>query len=161
MSRLERGWLKPALLAGLILLSALSPFGCACAGGLEARGLETIKAIEALDAERVAACFIEEIREEEVIPQLELVFAVVDEIRIFNVAWQVLSEAEDAATVEVEVDWEATAAAAIDCEAMGIPRTRGGHAKEPVDLVMVDGEWLIRDFAPFAWLVDEVMGFTG
>jgi hypothetical protein len=143
------------------VFSALSPFGCACAGGLGAKGLETIEAIEALDVERTAACFIEEIREEEVIPQLELVFAVVDEIRIFNVDWQILSESEEAATVEVEVDWEATAAAAIDCEAMGIPRTRGGHAREPIDLVKVDGEWLISDFAPFAWLVDEVMGFSG
>jgi hypothetical protein len=153
-------WLGLALLVGLIVLSALSPFGCACAGGLESRGLETIEAIEALDAERTAGCFIEEIREE-IIPPLEMVFAVVDEIRIFNVGWQVLSEVGEAATVEVEVDWEATAAAAIDCEALGVPCTRGGHAKEPVPLVKVDGEWLISDFAPFAWLVVEVMRFAG
>ena len=53
------------------------------------------------------------------------------------------------ATVEVGIDWEAS----------GLGQTRSGHAQEPIDLERVDGEWLISDFAPFEWLMDEVLAF--
>jgi len=140
--------LRLALILGLIALSVLSPFGCGCATGIGGRGLETLRAIEAQDAERAAACFIPEIRDD-VTFSLEVVFAVVDEIRISNVTWQVLSETEDTATVEVGIDWEAS----------GAGQTRSGHAQEPIDLEKVDGEWLINDFGPFEWLEDEVLAF--
>ena len=109
-----------------------------------------MKAIEAQDAERVAKCFIDEIREE-VTFSMEVVFALVDEIRIFNIEWEVLSETEDAAMVEIEIDWEA----------VGLGRTWSGHAKEPIDLERVDGKWLISDFEPFEWLLEELSAFEG
>jgi len=139
---------RVVLVLGLIAFSALSPFGCACGGGIEGRGLETIRAIEAQDAERTADCFVPEIRDE-VMFSLEVVFAVVDEIRIWNVTSQVLSDTGKTATVEVGIDWEAS----------GLGQTRSGHAQEPIDLERVDGEWLISDFAPFEWLMDEVLAF--
>ena len=140
--------LRLVLVLGLIAFSALSPFGCGCASGIEGRGLETIRAIEAQDAERAAACFIPEIRDEATF-SFEVVFAVVDEIKISNVTWQVLSETDDTATVDIGIDWEAS----------GLGQTRSGHAQEPIDLVKVGGEWLINDFAPFQWLMDEVLAF--
>jgi hypothetical protein len=142
------GTLRLVLVLGLVALSVLSPFGCGCGGGIGGRGLETIKAIEAQDAERTAACFIPEIREE-VTFSLEVVFAVVDEIRISNVTWQVLSETGETATVDVGLDWEAS----------GLGQTRSGHAQETIDLEKVGGEWLINSFAPFQWLLDEVLAF--
>jgi hypothetical protein len=140
------GWL--VLILGLIASSVLAPFGCACGGGLAAAGLGTIEAIVAQDAERVAAHFVEEIRED-VTFSMEVVFALVDEIRIFNASWLVLSETEDTAEVEVGIDWEAT----------GSGQTRSGRAEERVDLEKVSGEWLISDFGPFEWLLEEVMEF--
>ncbi len=140
------GWL--VLILGLVASSALAPFGCACGGGLAVAGLETIEAIVAQDAERVASHFVEEIREEFTF-SLEVVFALVDEIRIFNASWLVLSETEDTAVVEVGIDWEAT----------GLGQTRSGRAEERVDLERVNGEWLISDFGPFEWLLEEISEF--
>ena len=148
--RQKWGWLKLALVLGMIALSVSSPLGCGCVGGLTAVGLDTLKAIESQDADRVASHFIEEIREEAAF-SFEVVFALLDEIRIFNVEGQVLSETENTATVEVGIDWEAT----------GLGMTRSGHVVEPIDLERVDGEWLIIDFAPFEWLLDEISEFEG
>jgi hypothetical protein len=110
-----------------------------------ATGQGVLEAIEAQDAERTAAYFVEDVREEATFA-FEVVFALIDEIRISNVECEVLSETEDTATVEIECDWEATA----------FDETRSGHAKEPVDLVKVGGEWLITDFSPFEWLIREL-----
>jgi|GEM_PF-2976420 len=140
-----KGWLKAAILLGLAALVVTSPFGCGCGGGMVATGQGVLEGIEAQDAERTAAYFVEDVREEATFA-FEVVFALVDEIRISNVEWEVLSETEDTATVEIECDWEATA----------FDETRSGHAKEPVDLVKVDGEWLITDFSPFEWLIREL-----
>lgn len=146
--RWGRGWLYAASLLVLITMALTAPFGCACADGIAATGQGTIEAIEAQDAERVASYFIEEIREE-VTFAMEVVFAVVDDIRISNVKWEVLSETEDTAEVDIEVDWEASAA----------NQTRSGHARETIPLEKVDGEWLINDFSPFEWLVVEITSF--
>ncbi len=140
------GWL--VLILGLVASSALAPFGCACGGELAAAGLETIEAIVDQDAERVASHFVEEIRED-VTFSMEVVFALVDEIRILNAEWLVLSETEDTAAVEVGIDWEAT----------GLGQTRSGRAEELVDLERVRGEWLISDFGPFEWLLEEISEF--
>jgi len=150
MAQMKKGrrWLSVLLLIVLAVLSLASPFGCGCGGGIAATGLGTIEAIEDQDAERVAGYFIEDIREE-VIFDMEVVFAIVDDIKISNVQWKVLSETEDAAEVEVEADWEATAAGQV----------RSGHADESIPLEKVGQEWLINDFSPFEWLVTGVTSF--
>lgn len=132
----------------LAALSLFSPFGCSCGGGIAATGWGTIEAIVDQDVERVTGYFIEEIREE-VTFAMEVVFAIVDEIDISNVEYQILSETEDTASVEVEADWWVEAAG----------YTRSGYAKERIDLEKVEREWLIIDFAPFQWLVDEITSF--
>jgi hypothetical protein len=136
---------KASTLLVLAALALASPFGCSCGGGLVATGQGVIEAIESQDAEKAAAYFVGEIRED-VTSAFEVVFAIVDEIRIYDIEWEVLSETEDTATVEVGCDWEATA----------FDETRSGYARESVDLVSVDGEWLITDFTPFEWLISEL-----
>ena len=125
----RKRWLSIALLLMLAVLSLASPFGCGCGGGIAATGRGTIEAIEDQDAERVARYFIEEMREE-VTFAMEVIFAIVDDIKISNVQWEVLSETEDAAEVKIEADWEATAAGQI----------RSGHAREPIPLEKVGQE---------------------
>jgi hypothetical protein len=51
--------------------------------------------------------------------------------------------------VDIEVDWEATAAG----------QTKSGHAREIIPLEKVGKEWLINDFSPFEWLVVEITSF--
>ena len=140
--------LKLVPLLALAALSLFSPFGCGCGGGIAATGWGTIEAIVDQDIERVTGYFIEDIKEE-VTFAMEVVFAIVDEIDISNVEYRILSENEDAASVEVEADWWAEAAG----------YTKSGHAREIIDLEKVGREWLIIDFAPFQWLVDEITSF--
>ena len=140
--------LRAVLILALVMMVVSWPFACSCGGGLVATGQGVVEAIEALDAQRVATYFIEDIREE-VTSSMELVFAIVDSVRLYNVEWEVLSQTEERATVEIGVDWEATA----------FDETRSGRATESMDLMNVDGEWLISDFSPFEWLLEELLTF--
>jgi hypothetical protein len=141
-------WLKALLILALVMMVVSGPFGCSCGGALVATGQGVLEAIEALDAQRMATYFIEDIREE-VTSSMGLVFAIVDSVRLYNVEWEVLSQTEERATVEIGVDWEATA----------FDETRSGRANESIDLMNVDGEWLISDFSPFEWLLEELLTF--
>jgi len=78
---------------------------------------------------------------------MEALFAVVDDIKISNIEWEVVSETADEATVDIGLDWEATA--------LGEKHT--GYAREPIDLEKVDGAWQINDFTPFEWFVREML----
>jgi len=146
--RWRKRWPKVTLLLALAAVAVAVPFDGGWGNAIEATGWGTIEAIQSQDAERVATYFIEEIREE-VTFSMEVVFAIVDEIKISNARWEVLSETEDTATVDIEIDWEATA----------FGETRNGHAKESIDLEKVGREWLINDFAPFQWLIKELSSF--
>ncbi len=139
-------WLRAALILVLAVIVLSWLFGRG--GGLVATGLGVVEAIEAQDAARGATYFIEEVREEATL-SMDLVFAIVDNIELSNVEWEVLYETEDRASVEVGIDWEATA----------FGETRSGHVNEAIDLVNVDGEWLISDFSPFEWLLEEILKF--
>jgi len=141
-------WLRAVLMLALLMIVVSWPFACSCGGGLAATGQGVVEAIEALDAQRMATSFIEDVREE-VTSSMELVFAIVDSVRLYNVEWEVLSQTEERATVEIGVDWEATA----------FDETRNGRAYESIDVMNVDGEWLISDFSPFEWLLEELLTF--
>jgi hypothetical protein len=133
----------------LLVLAATAicwPFGCGCVDGILATGKGAIEAIEAQDAERFASYFVEELREE-VTLKMEAIFAVVDDIKLSNIEWEVISETADEATVDIGLDWEVTA----------LGETQTGHAREPIDLEKVNGAWLINDFTPFEWFVREIL----
>ncbi len=140
-----KGWQEAVILLLLGAVAVASPFGCSCCGGILATGLGVLEAIEAQDAEKTASYFVEDIREE-VALAFEVVFVLIDDIKISDIGWEITSETDDTATVEVECDWEATV----------LDETRSGHAKEPVDLVKMGSEWLVTDLSPFAWLFREL-----
>ena len=141
-------WLRAVLILALLMIVVSWPFACSCGGGLVATGQGVVEAIEALDAQKMATYFIEDIREE-VTSSMELVFAIVDSVRLYNVEWEVISQTEDRATVDIGVDWEATA----------FDETHSGRANKSIDLMNVDGKWLISDFSPFEWLLEELLTF--
>ncbi|UCC60084.1 MAG: nuclear transport factor 2 family protein [Dehalococcoidia bacterium] len=122
------------------------PFGCGCVDGILATGKGAIEAMEAQDAERFASYFIEDLREE-VILAMEAIFAVVDDIKLSNIEWEIIAETADEATVDIGLDWEVTA----------LGETHAGHAREPIDLEKVNGAWLINDFTPFEWFIREIL----
>jgi hypothetical protein len=138
-------WLEAVILLLLCALAVASPFGCSCGGGIVATGRGVIEAIEAQDAGKTASYFVEDTRET-VTLAFEVVFALIDDIKISDIGWEIISETDDTATVEVECNWEATF----------LDEMRNGHAKEPVDLVKVGSEWLITDLTPFEWLFKEL-----
>ena len=94
-----------------------------------------LEAMEAMDAEEMAAYFTEELREE-VEFGMEVAFVFIDETEISNVKTKVLSQTEDEATVEADFDVETT----------GFDETEEEHITEPFDLVKEDGKWLISEF---------------
>lgn len=143
-------WPKLILLLVLAAMVISWPFGCGCIDGLLATGKGAVEAIEDQDAERFASYFIEELREK-VTLAMEAFFAVVDDIRLSNIEWAVISETADEATVDIGMDWEVTA----------LGETHAGHAREPVDLEKVNGTWLINDFTPFEWFVREILALDG
>jgi len=91
--------------------------------------------MEAMDAEKMVTYFTEEMSED-VEFGMEVVFALIDEIKISNVETKVLSQTEDEATVEVEFDLETTV----------FDETEEEHVTEPFNLVKEDGKWLISEF---------------
>jgi len=74
---------------------------------------------------------------EELISDMETAFALIDEMKISNVVTKVVSQTEDSATIEGEWDFEITA----------LDETRKDHAVQPIELVKVDGEWLISELS--------------
>lgn len=135
-----KGWLKlvAVLVLAVVLVSAV--FGC---GGGSDSGPEkavrgALKALEEMDAEKLSTYFTAESRED-LIVGMDLAFALIDEFKIFNVVTKVVSQTEDRATVEGEWDIEITE----------IDETEKDHVVQPIELVKVDGEWLIDELSLF------------
>ena len=119
----------------LLLALVVGAIGC----GVGGRGPEDTlrgfyEAIEAKDAAKVASYFTEDVGAE-LMPYFEADFANYDKIKIADLKMSVVSETEDAATVEAEYDWETTA----------FGETNGGHQIETIELAKVDGKWLIAE----------------
>lgn len=129
-----KGWLKAVLLMSLVALVGVMLIGCGAGAGPEATIDGAMKALEAKDAEKLGSYFIEDIRGE-VVFWAEMAFELFDEIEVSNLKMNVVSQTEEKATVEVEYDYEVTA----------FGETNKDHQSNTIDLVKVDGKWLITE----------------
>ena len=66
---------------------------------------------------------------------MESFFTIVDSIKITNMKTSVASQTDDAATVDAEYDMEVKA----------FDQTSEEHQSDSIDLVKVDGKWLINE----------------
>jgi hypothetical protein len=130
-----RGWFKVVLVLTLVALVGGVVIGCGGGGsGPEATVQGMFKAMEAKDADKVGSYCTEDIRED-VVSTMKFTFALVDSIKITNLKTIVASQTEDAATVDAEWDFE--------MKAFG--ETNKEHQSDSIDLVKVDGKWLISE----------------
>jgi hypothetical protein len=130
-----KGWFKVVLVLTLVALVGGVVIGCSGGGsGPEATVKGMFNAMAAKNADKVGSYCTEDIRED-VVSTMKFSFALVDSIKITNLKMTVASQTEDAATVDAEWDFE--------MKAFG--ETSKEHQSDSIDLVKVDGKWLINE----------------
>jgi len=130
-----KGWLKVVLVLSLVALVGGVVIGCSGGGsGPEATVQGMFNAMAAKNADKVGSYCTEDIRED-VVSTMESAFTFVDSIKITNLKTSVASQTEDTATVDFEYD--------IEIKAFG--ETNKDHQSDTIDLVKVDGKWLISE----------------
>ncbi|MCX5995948.1 MAG: nuclear transport factor 2 family protein [Chloroflexi bacterium] len=129
-----KGWLKVVLVLSLVALVSGVLIGCSSGGsGPEATVQGMFKAMAAKNADKVGSYCTEDIRED-VVSTMEASFAILDSIKITNLKTTVASQTDDTAIVDAEWDFE--------IKAFG--ETNKDHQSDTIDLVKVDGKWLIN-----------------
>ncbi len=130
-----KGWFKVVLVLTLVALVGGVVIGCSGGGsGPEATVKGMFKAMEAKDADKIGSYCTADIRED-VVTTMEFTFALVDSIKITNLKTSVASQTDDTATVDAEWDFE--------IKVFG--ETSEEHQSDSMDLVKVDGKWLINE----------------
>jgi len=130
-----KGWFKVVLVLTLVALVGGVVIGCSGGGsGPEATVQGMFKAMAAKNADKVGSYCTEDIRED-VVSTLKFSFALVDSIKITNLKTSVASQTDDTATVDAEWDFE--------IKAFG--ETSKEHQSDTIDLVKVDGKWLVNE----------------
>ena len=130
-----KGWFKVILVLALAALVGGVVMGCSGGGsGPEATVKGMFKAMAAKNADKVGSYCTEDIRED-VVSTMKVSFALIDSIKITNLKTSVASQTEDAATIDAEWDFE--------IKAFG--ETSKEHQSDSMDLVKVDGKWLINE----------------
>ena len=131
-----KGWFKVVLVLTLVALVGGVVIGCSGGGtsGPEAAVQGMFKAMAAKNADKVGSYCTEDIRED-VVSTMNVSFALIDSIKITNLKTTVASQTEDAATIDAEWDFE--------MKAFG--ETSKEHQSDSIDLVKVDGKWLISE----------------
>ena len=130
-----KGWFKVVLVLTLVALVGGVLIGCSGGGsGPEATVQGMFKAMAAKNADKVGSYCTEDIRED-VVSTLKFSFALVDSIKITNLKTSVASQTDDTATVDAEWDFE--------IKAFG--ETSKEHHSDTIDLVKVDGKWLVNE----------------
>ena len=129
-----KGWFKVVLVLTLVALVGGVVIGCSGGSGPEATVKGMFKAMEAKNAEKVGSYCTEDIRED-VVSAMEFTFELVDSIKITNLKTSVASQTDDTATVDAEWDFEIKA----------FSETSKEHQSDSIDLVKVDGKWLIDE----------------
>ncbi|MBE0480078.1 MAG: DUF4878 domain-containing protein [Dehalococcoidia bacterium] len=127
-----KGWFKVALVLLLVALVGGMAAGCNGEASPEdtVRGL--IKAMEAQDAEKAGQYVVEDTRNE-FVAGMKMAFAFIDSMKISNLKLTVASQTENTATVVAEFD--------LEVKIMG--ETEKSRESDTLDLVKVDGKWLI------------------
>ena len=129
-----KGWLKVVLVLSLVALVGGVVIGCSGGGsGPEATVKGMFNAMAAKNADKVGSYCTEDIRED-VVSTMEASFAILDSIKITNLKTTVASQTDDTAIVDAEYDFE--------IKAFG--ETNKDHQSDSIDLVKVDGKWLIN-----------------
>ena len=130
-----KGWLKAVLVLALVALIGGVLIGCGGgASGPEATVRGAFKAMQAKDAEKMASYFTEDITQE-MVDEMQATFDIFDSIKITNLKMTVTSQTEDAATIDAEWDFEVKA----------FGETNQEHQSDTIDLVKVNGKWLITE----------------
>ena len=130
-----KGWFKVLLVLTLVALVGGVVIGCSGGGsGPEATVKDMFKAMAAKNADKVGSYCTEDIRED-VVSTMESAFTLIDSIKITNMTTSLASQTEDTATVDAEYDFE--------IKAFG--ETSKEHQSDSIDLVKVDGKWLISE----------------
>ena len=130
-----KGWFKVVLVLTLVALVGGVLIGCSGGGsGPEATVQGMFKAMAAKNADKVGSYCTEDIRED-VVSTLKFSFALVDSIKITNLKTSVASQTDDTATIDAEWDFE--------IKAFG--ETSKEHQSDTIDLVKVDGKWLVNE----------------
>jgi hypothetical protein len=133
-----KGWMKVFLVLGLVALLVSTVLGCGGGSGPEDTVRNAFKAMAAMDAEKMATYFVEDVRED-VELGMEFAFAMLDKIKITNLKTTVASQTDDEATVEFEFDLETTA----------FDETEEEHVEDSIDLVKENGKWLISELPAY------------
>jgi len=108
--------------------------GCSGGGsGPEATVKSMFNAMAAKNADKVGSYCTEDIRED-VVSTMKVTFALVDSIKITNLKTTVASQTDDTAIVDAEYD--------LEMKAFG--ETNKDHQSDNIDLLKVDGKWLIN-----------------
>ena len=129
-----KGWFKVILVLALAALVGGVVIGCSGGGsGPEATVKGMIKAMAAKNADKEGSYCTEDIRED-VVSTMKVTFALVDSIKITNLKTTVASQTDDTAIVDAEYD--------LEMKAFG--ETNKDHQSDTIDLVKVDGKWLIN-----------------
>jgi len=129
-----KGWFKVVLMLTLVALVGGVVIGCSGGGsGPEATVKGMFNAMAAKNADKVGSYCTEDIRED-VVSTMEFSFALVDSIKITNLKTTMASQTDDTAIVDAEYD--------LEMKAFG--ETNKDHQSDTIDLVKVDGKWLIN-----------------
>ena len=129
-----KGWFKVVLVLTLVALVGGVVIGCSGGGsGPEATVKSMFNAMAAKNADKVGSYCTEDIRED-VVSTMKVTFALVDSIKITNLKTTVASQTDDTAIVDAEYD--------LEMKAFG--ETNKDHQSDTIDLVKVDGKWLIN-----------------
>lgn len=131
-----KGWFKVVLVLTLVALVGGVVIGCSGGGtsGPEAAVQGMFKAIAAKNADKVGSYCTEDFREDTV-SAMEFFFSMVDSIKITNMKTSIASQTDDTATVDMEYDMEVKVSG----------ETEKSHESDSIDLVKVDGKWLISE----------------
>ena len=132
-----KAMLKAAMVLMLAALLAFSAGGCELGGpGPGATVEDALTAMAAADGQTMSTFFTRDTRPY-VVSGMDFILERIDEIRVSGVRTRVVSEGEGAATVEVEYGLRMVSS----------DRTRSDQVVKTVDLVEVNGEWLIADLS--------------
>ena len=130
-----KGWFKVVLVLALVALVGGVVIGCSGGGsGPEAAVKGMFNAIAAKNADKVGSYCTEDFREDTV-SAMEFFFSMVDSIKITNMKTSIASQTDDTATVDMEYDMEVKVSG----------ETEKSHESDSIDLVKVDGKWLINE----------------
>lgn len=125
-------------ISAVVVLITASVIGCSGGSDPEDTVRGALDAMDAMDAEKMASYFTEDVRDD-VEVGMQFAFSMIDDMEISDVKIEVLSQSEDDAVVRFECNVKTTA----------FEQTEEGPTEQTLNLVKEDGRWLISEFDMF------------